>query len=352
MMLTKRDATGVVFAISLVRTVETDGGQIGRVAASMPFFGVKVTGGETTWIEGSYEKPIQFKNACLEVSGKGKGGRIILQLCRESEERETSDTQTLGILSVADGGVENLKLDLLVNCRMGLKLTGKGSSGAVVHVIGRVLPPESDSSSSDEFDDDCIEFPDDLPGLDLLRAGGIGSSSDSGSDSDSDDAECENGSNSMDVSGNDVDQPDSGSTDPSRRGRKRKTEDSTDSKQAGKSKALVSKKRGRLVIHNSGLRFQELLVGAGKQATPGRNVAIHFQLRLETGKVVDKSGKNALKFRLGIGEVSTFRLRMISRSSQHDVWKQASNASVLFFCVSFLFSCALNTPLFYRVSHR
>jgi peptidyl-prolyl cis-trans isomerase A (cyclophilin A) len=55
----------------------------------------------------------------------------------------------------------------------------------------------------------------------------------------------------------------------------------------------------------SGLRYQFIQKGDGKQAENGKTVSVHYEGSLENGKVFDSSypRKKPIEFKLGIGQV-------------------------------------------------
>ena len=157
---------------------------------------------------------------------------------------------------------------------MGLRLTGPDAAGAVVHVVGNELEPLSD-------DEQEIEFPSGLMELNDL----LGDDSDDEEDSSEDEDEDEEMEDTA-TKGADFKQGNTQGKD-------------------GDGKLVVKKKTGQLplITHKSGLKMQDILVGSGKKVVKGHNVALQYTLRLESGKVVDKTNrKRPFKFRLGVGE--------------------------------------------------
>jgi FKBP-type peptidyl-prolyl cis-trans isomerase len=143
---------------------------------------------------------------------------------------------------------------------------------------------ENDDDNDNDYDDDDDDYDDD-----------------DDFDDDDDDDDDDDGDRYMLADHgkvNEIDKEESSARKPSLKQTQkgRANEEDTD-------KAVVPKKSTNIITHFSGLKFQELLTGSGKRTTKGKHVAIHYTLRLESGKVVDKSGKNALKFRLGTREV-------------------------------------------------
>ncbi|XP_020594550.1 photosynthetic NDH subunit of lumenal location 4, chloroplastic-like, partial [Phalaenopsis equestris] len=68
-----------------------------------------------------------------------------------------------------------------------------------------------------------------------------------------------------------------------------------------------------LTVSPSGLAFCDRVVGSGGGATKGLLIKAHYVGRLENGKVFDSSydrGK-PITFRVGVGEIWTFRLRLL-----------------------------------------
>lgn len=286
------------------------------------FFGLEVTTQKTAWIDASEEEPIAITNACLVKPAKKSAARVAIQMCSDPDEEESSAAlPVIGVLSASAGGAENLKLELLINAKMGVKLVGADATGAVVHLIGRHVPTDEESSDDEngmgmnvnEMDLDQLSE-EDLRAL--AEATGNGDLNDLSSGEDGlslleelDDSSDSNGGDSSDEEmgeKEDDDDDDEGANGEGATGAAsaaRKKAERLAGKEGGSGKALVAKKGGKIVTHPSGLKYQELLVGTGKSPTVGRNVAIKYTLRLESGKVVDKSGKSPFKFRLGIGEV-------------------------------------------------
>ncbi len=62
---------------------------------------------------------------------------------------------------------------------------------------------------------------------------------------------------------------------------------------------------GRAIDTKSGLRYWDVLTGAGAEAKPGMSVAVHYVGRLEDGTIFDQSyGRGEpIVFRLGAGQV-------------------------------------------------
>jgi FKBP-type peptidyl-prolyl cis-trans isomerase len=294
------------------------------------FFGLEVTSQEVSWIEASEDEPIAITNACLVTPARRSAARVAIQMCSDPEEEDASAAlPVIGVLSGAAAGVENLKLELLINSKMGVKLVGADVAGAVVHLIGRHVPTDEESSG-DEGDMGMGMNELDIDQLTeeqlraLAEATGNGDLNDLSSDDDGLDALLEDDSDDgdgkdremMDDDDADDDDDDESKDDDDavpRKGVKaegataegaahRKAERLAGRESDG-GKALVAAKGGKIVTHPSGLKYQELLIGTGKSPTVGRNVAIRYTLRMESGKVVDKSGKTPFKFRLGIGEV-------------------------------------------------
>jgi FK506-binding nuclear protein len=305
----------------------------------MVFFGVEITADEITWIEGEPNAPIQLSHACLSKLGKKKDGRVVLEICAddksdddENDTRKTAQTATVGVLSASDGGADNIKLELVINSKMGLRLVGPGASGgAAVHLIGSLLDPvESDDeggccdhegdhdhehahANGNGHDSDSSLDLEDPVVQQMLRDHGIDIDNLESDDDESDDDVDEGGDGAVEnvvQEGMDVDGVEDESDDaiePAYISKKARSKaegvETTKDVPIGKSKAVVPKSQTSVITHKSGLRYQDLMVGAGKAAAKGKNVAINYTLRTESGKVVDKSGSKAFKFRLGIGEV-------------------------------------------------
>lgn len=262
----------------------------------MAFFGAEVTGGKTTWINASPETSVQLSNvrafinlglfisvlsissnsqtfrcelsratqACIFKRARKKDARIVLEICNEGEGSENGEPIKVAVGVLSASGCENIKLDVLVTSKMGLRLAGQDTAGAVVHVVGNEVEPYSESESEMP-----VEFSTGL--AEMLEA-------------DSDDDEDDSSDDESDQSEDDADQ----------------------SKTANGKGAMVVKRKGSalpIITHKTGLQFQDIVVGSGKKVVNGRNVALQYTLRLENGKVVDRADrKRPFKFRLGIGE--------------------------------------------------
>jgi FK506-binding nuclear protein len=300
----------------------------------MAFFGLQVTTGKTAWIDGSEEEPIAITNACLVKGGAGKKGnaRVAIQMCVDPDEGEANaSAPVIGVLSLAPGGIENLKLELLINSRMGVKLVGADATGAVVHLVGRHVPTDEEEEEEDEMDVGELDLDQltedqlaalaeatgngDLNGrhshggegcLDCSDDSDDDESDDGDDDDDDDDDEDDDGGGGDD--GDVMDDSDggdeaaAGATGGGAAARERRAARLAGREGGDDGKAVVASRGGKVVTHASGLKYQDLLVGTGRTPTVGRNVAIKYTLRLESGKVVDRSGKMPFKFRLGIGE--------------------------------------------------
>lgn len=311
----------------------------------MNFVGVEVVAGATAWLDASEDAPISVTNLCLATAPAARGARVAVEMCapeggdgegdggddgdggegnapargagRAAAAAAAGARPVIAVLSAREGGAENVRMELLVNSRMGVRLAGGGVAGAVVHLVGHRVEVEGPPGVMDEADLDALTD-DEMAAL--AEATGNGDlnglqrgddplamleSSDGESESDSD-AEC----------GSESDGEGEGERERARGGRgtgEGATEDAAarrrEARLAGRTDAaggggvVVASPGGKIMTHSSGLRYQELLVGSGRAPTVGRNVAIKYTLRLESGKVVDRSGRAPFKFRLGIGEV-------------------------------------------------
>lgn len=243
---------------------------------------------------------------------------------------------------------------------MGLRLSGKGSSGAVVHVTGTKFTPVDDITYADgpmslpeymAMNPNGISFDDDDDDDDFVISDDIELDYDDDEDSsdDSDDDDDDDDNDSMEDSEDEAEEKDSlvmkiASADdeddtevevmrakqPKRKIELRqdkkqlKKEDSTKIPSKAEAKNESKKNKASLVSsddaaapakkkakrpassmtkHQSGLQYQDLITGSGKRVERGRNVALQYTIRLENGKVVDKADrKRPFRFRLGIGE--------------------------------------------------
>lgn len=232
--------------------------------------------------------------------GKKKNGRIILQICNPPDPSGTdSITIALGVLT--SFSVENIQLDVLVNSRMGLRLAGPDSTGAVVHVVGNEFEMLPDNDSQDDSDDDeehhAIEISADL--ADVARMFDQGEVREVVFERDL------HGGDLMFEGGDDVELGQGGDVS---RGQKWGVGAETERKEEKNNGKLVVKKTAGsglpVITHRSGVKFQDIIIGSGKKVQRGHRVAVQYVLRLENGKVVDRADrKRPFKFRLGIGEV-------------------------------------------------
>lgn len=272
------------------------------------FVGFEVTHKETVWIDGSRERPILLRAAVLFTPAKKPSGRVAVRICDSSEENNDV-TATVCVLSAAAGGLENVPLGIVVNSRVGVTLAGAEVTGAVVHITGAYCDPEdeSDSFGLDSLTEDEMMMlaqggdlvaGDSDSSDDLVKFGGYDGNSSEESSSDGE---------GVDSSSDDMDVEKECSGDVGRtfsdKERKKDRLAGREGSVANSNGAVVVKKTNKISKHVSGLKFQELLVGTGRMPTRGRNVAIKYTLRLESGKLVDKSRKAPFKFRLGVGEV-------------------------------------------------
>lgn len=251
-----------------------------------------------------------------------KQSRVVLEICAESANR------TDKVFGIAMGVLnppiaENIRLDVILNSRMGLRLSGLGGSTAVVHVTGNRLHMVDEA---DEYDimgnnEPSITLPQGIVDMDMFLNNSIvfgnsgsseGNSSESGSD-ESGSGRCRSGDEDDD--GDEDHDSESEDIVPVKPHVKKITalvEAPTQKPKrdphvegSGESPAKKKKKSAGLpiVTHKSGLKYQDTIVGSGKPTKKGHNVAIHYVLRLENGKVIDRADrKRPFKFRLGIGE--------------------------------------------------
>lgn len=165
---------------------------------------------------------------------------------------------------------ETQRLNVSVTKKIGFKLGGDDAGDAVVHVTGygyNLIDGDADFSPEDE----AMELEDDeMEALD---------ESDDSADSD--------------------EEMEEEAKVPRKRIMKKEEAEKVKSVES----PAVSKPPSQFKTHKTGLKLQDLLVGSGKAVKNGRNVGVEYVLRLENGKVVDKTRKKQpFKFRLGIGE--------------------------------------------------
>lgn len=253
----------------------------------MSFFGLEVTSTSMAWIDASEDAPVQITSACLVSGGKSRRARVAIKMYAGPDEETPGPPPVIGVLSEA--GVENLRLEHLINAKMGVKLVGAGAEGAVVHLTGHVI------DTTEEDEDEVLRNFAQAQGINLS-----GSESDSDSDSQGDDhLEALFGGSESD----DDEEAGEGSTAVVVSSSAKRDERLAGKKGSGGSADSEKVDAAKIVKHPSGLQYQDLLVGTGKSAVVGKNVAMKYTLRLESGKVVDKSGKAPFKCRIGCGEV-------------------------------------------------
>lgn len=260
----------------------------------MVFYGTQVTDGKITWLDASPDKTIHLTNACLVTPAKKKNGRVVLQICdQDSDDSDDDKPQQISLGVLRSVTADNVRLDILINSRMGLRLAGD-SAGAVVDVVGNEYQPDEDDPHI--VHDEEMEFSANLADVArMLDGGNVVFASESDSEDDDDDGD------------SDVNMDDHQANDATSQGRSRASTKNAagGASESEKGRVIVRGKSNGLPIinHKSGLKFQDLVIGSGKRVIKGHNVALHYTLRLENGKVVDKADRRRpFKFRLGIGE--------------------------------------------------
>lgn len=229
-----------------------------------------------------------------------------MEICEQLEGDDGDDDSLRVAIAVFYSHIDCVPLDVLVNSRIGLRLSGQSCKGAVVHVTGDNFTP-----TEELFPDRDMNLPgfvdmDDV----VLHENGVGPGD---IDEDSEE-EIDLGLGDIPLSSSDnmkvefqaavADKrviPPSGRIPPL----KAKPKKSLPEVDAAHRATILKKAKNTLSIvkHPSGLQFQDLLVGSGPFVLKGHNVALQYELRLENGKVVDKAErKRPFKFRLGIGE--------------------------------------------------
>ena len=75
-------------------------------------------------------------------------------------------------------------------------------------------------------------------------------------------------------------------------------------KTSSSSSSLGAAEIGETQVTSSGLQITELVIGDGKEATPGTNVSVNYRGTLDDGKEFDSSyGRGPFEFSLGAGMV-------------------------------------------------
>lgn len=191
---------------------------------------------------------------------------------------------------------ENVRLDILINSRMGLRLAGD-SAGAVVDVVGNEMVPYSDDEEM--ADEESMEFANLADVARMLNDGNVVFAGDDDDDSDDDG----DGDDSDEDEDSDEEDGVSGGNQMGSRAARRGANGASSDKEKGKVVVRGKSNGLPIVTHKSGVKFQDMIIGSGKKVVRGHNVALHYTLRLENGKLIDKADrKRPFKFRLGIGE--------------------------------------------------
>lgn len=252
--------------------------------------------------------------------------RIVVEMCQRSDDGIREEPSVA--LAVLTKEKDNVPINVVITAKIGFRISEQSTnfSGAVVHLTGDAISPSPVDAS------DMFASPEDIPDI-MRKIVGDAMVEEEGGDADDHtndavtDGQGKAESSEDDDTTADADVNDSGSTKGKKKEPKVATGKKGDIEKEGKpkneaGKPVVGKRSARdkreaqgppnkkvgksisVKTHPSGLRYQDILVGAGKPVTSGRNVAIYYTLRLDSGKIVDKTNrKHPFKFRLGIGEV-------------------------------------------------
>lgn len=181
----------------------------------------------------------------------------------------------------------------MLNSKIGLRLSGNGVKGAVVHILGNRMSFMQESSDDDSMteEDAAMQIMSKEIG-DLLAE-----EMDKRADDEKKDDEAPVKKNKK------------ASEEPPKKKKKDSatpspgsTDKPTKNEKAPAKPEAARAKGAQIKTLKGGVKIQDLLVGSGIPVKKGHNVALTYTLRLENGKVVDRSKKHPFKFRLGIGE--------------------------------------------------
>lgn len=234
----------------------------------------------------------------------------MLEVCEHPEDAEDSPLHVAVAVLTTEN--DNVPLSIMVNTRMGLRVSAKGCTGAVVHVTGtKFTPPEESIFADSSFtlpeylSMNEVVFGDDDEDEDYIACEEPDESDSSGDEMGLDDSEPK-ASKNLAIESKVAVESRSNSSDEKATGLAGKsvTEAPASGRTSVENPSTAKKKKGFPVIkHPSGLLYQDMIVGSGRVVQRGRNVALQYVLRLENGKVVDRADrKRPFKFRLGIGE--------------------------------------------------
>lgn len=284
--------------------------------SEMKFYGISVSAGKPCEIEVEQGIGLYLTAGTLFKPPKNERTRVSLSLF-EPENPELSIP--LAVFSEACG-MSNCRLKLLTTKSISLRLDGDDINGAIVHVVGN----KGRYNGEEEYDEDVpkvVELNAENPVAPSNGKDKKSSKSKRARDADDEDDESEpkpkaqkaiiglataaradvkdpKNSEKKQEKANKAEQKKNDKADKPVAKKERKANKPATA--AGKPPTKVSGKRAKDL--KTGVKITELLKGTGKPVKSGRNVAVQYQLRLQNGKLVDKSTKHGFKFRLGVGE--------------------------------------------------
>jgi len=221
----------------------------------------------------------------MYVPPKNKAARVLLEVLATPGDEENS--KVIAIFNERNGKFATT-LRMMFTVSVGFRLTGAGAKGAVVHVVG-VRESGVQTISLNE----------------LMAMQGITNSGGDEEDKAVVSEVKEEKSEEEEEGDNDNEEEEEADIAIAKATEKLKKKKETAPAKAKLESAITKKDKKdkkSVKVLKSGCEIQDVLVGTGKPVKFGRNVAVHYTLSLANGKVVDKSRKQAFKFRLGVGE--------------------------------------------------
>ena len=289
------------------------------------FFGIELTSDKVSILDCEPGAQLLVSNACLLNLPKNINSRVFVNVFSPDDEH---NLKTLVVFSA--NGIQTLMLKNFFTSKIGFRLSGKNIDGAVVHIVGSKSEPGFQFGALDDASDASDEAIEDN---DVMDEGNVGESRKS-DNSDAMQATSKRIKTTNNVTEKEIVigekkkkkiADDNSKDEAPTKSKKRKgvsekeangknesdaksSEDDEAEIKARKELAQSVRKsedpprRKDTKTLKSGLKIRDVLIGTGKPVKKGRNVAVKYTLSLTNGNVVDKSGKHAFKFRLGIGE--------------------------------------------------
>lgn len=247
----------------------------------------------------------------LEPQTKKHNMRVVLEICEHPDDNEAGNASLRVAVAVLTPSMNCVPVNILINARTGIRISGQHCKGAVVHITGDKFTP-----TDDLFGDKDMDLPNFVNDI-VMHADS--DESDDSTDEDEDDEKCV----SFDLNPPQSEPPkqmtiefkeaaqEKEDKSEKKTGKRSKPEPKTSSAGNTPARPSILKKSVKPssaskllpMVTRGALQYQDLIVGSGKRVIKGHNVALQYVLRLENGKLVDKaSRKRPFKFRLGIGE--------------------------------------------------